>query len=140
MSKLGLGECRLGYHGPAADRAQHNFGRPYLTSEDAANHAAWCRDFSGRAPEADQPRDAVELQLRGQSDLFACGYQITEMDREERWRVLVAVAVPLLGLAAVMTQIDWLIQSRSNQRRDYRHAIGEWEHDLSRLRRWYGRS
>jgi hypothetical protein len=75
---------------------------------------------------------------RPASDLHELGYRISEMSREERWRVLTDTAVPELGLQHVVETIVMLIRRtpRVGQRR-YGHAIEEWRHDLAHLKRHY---
>lgn len=134
QNRTGFGECRLGFYGPTALRQQHNYGRPFMSKGAAGTHASWCFDFSGRAREADVPRDLINMQLDVQSALAACGYRIIGLSREQRWRVLIDIAIPQLGRSQVIEHIEWLVQTRSMQARDYSHAVREWEYDLKRLR------
>ena len=100
-------------------------GAPGLTQKELG-HFAPLRRESGPAPHSS---------LASVSALRACGYQITGMSREQRWRVLTAIAIPNLGLRQVVETIKLHIRLREGQRADYSYAIGEWEHDLARLRR-----
>lgn len=74
--------------------------------------------------------------------LRALGYQITGLSRADRWQFLCVRAVPDLGLEEVVNTIASNIRLRRAQvggADRYENAIGEWEHDLSRLRSTYFR-
>jgi hypothetical protein len=75
---------------------------------------------------------------RPASDLHELGYQISEMSREDRWRVLTDTAVPELGLQHVAETIVMLIRrtQRVGEQR-YHDPIAEWRHDLAHLKGHY---
>lgn len=73
--------------------------------------------------------------------LRARGYQITDMDRAARWKVL-AEAVDTQGLQPVAEYIASLVRLRRRQANGdwvFRHAIREWTYDLVRLKDTYYR-
>jgi hypothetical protein len=94
--------------------------------------------FSWPSTETQETKGAGdELDLRARSRLNELGYN-TNQPRSARWRVLTASAVPELGLPKVANMIAWLCRTRKQQRggrQKYARAIGEWEHDLARLRK-----
>jgi hypothetical protein len=78
-----------------------------------------------------------EYDLRDRSRLKELGYDTTKSP-SARWRILTTEAVPELGLPRVAGLIAWFCRSRKAQRggrQKFARAIGEWEHDLERLRR-----
>jgi len=78
-----------------------------------------------------------ELELRERSRLKELGYDTTK-PRPVRWRVLTTKAVPELGLPKVAGMIAWFCKLKKRQRggsQRFARAIGEWEHDLERLKR-----
>lgn len=71
------------------------------------------------------------------SDLRTLGYRIQGTSRPERWRILMDQALPALGLKKVVATISGhrkraLSQTEGALR--YSYALGEWEHDLQRLK------
>ncbi len=92
---------------------------------------------SGRAA-----KDDADGRYAPESALHLLGYQISGMDRDERWTCLASTAVPQLGLRRTAETIAMLVRARKQQRggrRRYRHAIREWETDLRRLKREFYR-
>ncbi len=82
-------------------------------------------------------------EFKTETDLLKLGYRISGMSRTERWLVLSVVAVPRLGLEEVVRTISNHIRLRKTQvggAEKYRHGIGEWEHDLARLKSTYYQS
>ena len=82
-------------------------------------------------------RSEGDLELREQSRLKELGYDTTK-PRSVRWRVLTTKAVPELGLPKVAGMIAWFCRLKKRQRggsQRFARAIGEWEHDLERLKR-----
>jgi len=78
------------------------------------------------------------LIFKDQSDLYKLGYRITDLNREQRWKILSGVAVPKLGLENVVNIISSHIKNRKKQEngiRKFKYAIGEWEYDLGELKR-----
>ena len=83
--------------------------------------------------------DQIE-EFQAETLLHALGYQITGKSRATRWAVLTETAIPRLGLQIVVETIAMHIRLRKAQRDGrwhYRHAIAEWEYDLSRLKTDY---
>lgn len=83
-----------------------------------------------------------DTEFRSRTRLNELGYQITGLARSDRWGVLTARAVPNLGLELTATTIAQFVRLRKAQRDGrtrYRHAIVEWEYDLSRLKDEYYR-
>ena len=81
-------------------------------------------------------------EFQPETPLRKLGYQITGSTRTGRWLILSATAVPRLGLEDVVRTIAGHIRRSKSQvggEEKYRSAIGEWEHDLSRLRLTYFR-
>ena len=78
-----------------------------------------------------------ELELRERSRLKELGYD-TQKSRTIRWHVLTNKAIPELGLPKVAGMIAWFCRLKKKQsggRQKFARAIGEWEHDLTRLER-----
>ena len=76
---------------------------------------------------------ALETPLRRE-----CKYQITGLTRVARWNILTTCAVPRLGLQEVAETIAnhiRLRKARKGGREMFANAIGEWEWDLTRLKR-----
>ncbi len=95
--------------------------------------------FSWPSTEAKETggRSEGEYDLRDRSRLKELGYDTTRAP-SARWRILITEAVPELGLPRVAGLIAWFCRSRKAQRggrQKFARAIGEWEHDLERLRR-----
>jgi hypothetical protein len=93
------------------------------------------------APESDGSTES-EGEFSSETDLHRHGYKISGMSRPERWHVLSTLAVPRLGLEEVARTIANHIRLRKAQvggAETYSHAIGEWEHDLAKLRSTYYR-
>ncbi len=95
--------------------------------------------FSWPSTEAEETRGGGEgeYDLRARSRLKELGYDTTKSP-STRWRILTTEAVPELGLPKVAGLIAWFCRSRKAQRggrEKFARAIGEWEHDLERLRR-----
>lgn len=75
-----------------------------------------------------------------ETDLHKLGYKTTGSTRTGRWLILSATAVPRLGLEEVVRTIAGHIRRCKSQvggEEKYRSAIGEWEHDLARLKSTY---
>jgi hypothetical protein len=92
------------------------------------------------APESPGDGDS-EGEFQHETDLHRMGYRITGLSRARRWDVL-TIAVPRLGLKQVVETIANHIRLRKAQvggADKYSHAIGEWEHDLKKLRSTYYR-
>ncbi len=84
--------------------------------------------------------EEAALELNDETRLYELGYKITGTSREKRWEILTTKAIPELGLWSVAYVIANHCQLRKlqfNGREKYRHAIGEWEYDLERIRREY---
>lgn len=82
--------------------------------------------------------NTVRLDLPERSELHRLGYKIGGLSRRERWRILTEEAVPRLGLEKVVRTIAnhrRRALSQSGGATRYAYAIGEWEHDLARLKR-----
>lgn len=95
--------------------------------------------FSWPSTEAEETRGGSdsEYDLRDRSKLKELGYDTTKPP-SVRWRILTDKAVPELGLPKVAGLIAWFCRSRKQQRggrQKFARAIGEWEHDLERLKR-----
>ncbi len=95
--------------------------------------------FSWPSTEAKETggRSEGKYDLRDRSRLKELGYDTTRAP-SARWRILTTEAVPELGLPRVAGLIAWFCRSRKAQRggrQKFARAIGEWEHDLERLRR-----
>jgi hypothetical protein len=107
---------------------------------------AWPADFPwpGTDPAPSLGGHGGGPALDGESPLRRLGYQISGLDRDERWRILANDAVPRLGLHDVAFYISGFVVLRKLQpggRERFAHAITEWEYDLDRLKRtYYGRS
>ena len=95
--------------------------------------------FTWPSTDAEETRGTSdsELELKPESRLRQLGYD-TNQSRSARWRILTTKAVPELGLPKVASLIAWFCRSRKQQRggrQKFARAIGEWEHDLARLKR-----
>jgi len=68
--------------------------------------------------------------------LHALGYQISDLNSEERWDILKYVAIPMLGTKEVVRTIMAVISSRiarpANAEK-FRHAIKAWNKDLNAI-------
>ncbi|MBA3610005.1 MAG: tetratricopeptide repeat protein [Rubrobacter sp.] len=74
---------------------------------------------------------------REETPLHRLGYKITGRSRHQRWQILVNRAVPQLGILEVSHTIANNCRLRKLQydsEERFAHAIGEWEHDLARLK------
>jgi FtsZ-binding cell division protein ZapB len=77
--------------------------------------------------------------FKEESELKKLGYQITNTSREKRWKVL-ETAVKQLGLRQVAYTIAQNVKLRKGQKggeKKFSYAIGEWEHDLHKLKVTY---
>jgi hypothetical protein len=84
-------------------------------------------------------KDSDQPMLNQNSELKKLGYQITGLTRARRWTIL-QNAVPSLGLKKVAYTIAYNIRLRKGQKNGltkFSYAIGEWEHDLDRLKKIY---
>ncbi|WP_280559806.1 hypothetical protein [Priestia megaterium] len=84
--------------------------------------------------------DQTPNQLKEKSELRQLGYQITGVKRSKRWSILINEALPQLGLKKTAYTIAYLIRSRKKMKNGViknRYAIGEWEHDLSELKKHF---
>ena len=84
--------------------------------------------------------ETSNLVFKEQSNLNKLGYRITGLNREQRWMILTKRAIPQLGLKEVVMTITSHVRNRKRQvdgTEKFRYAIGEWEHDLMRLKRDY---
>ena len=95
--------------------------------------------FTWPSTDAEETKGAgdSELELKPESRLRQLGYD-TNQSRSARWRILTEKAVPEIGLPKVASLIAWFCRSRKQQRgggQKFARAIGEWEHDLTRLKR-----
>jgi hypothetical protein len=89
--------------------------------------------------ESDQ-QSKSDIAYKEQSNLNILGYRITGLNREQRWIILTKKAIPQLGLKEVVITISSHIRNRKRQvdgSAKFRYAIGEWEHDLMRLKQEY---
>jgi hypothetical protein len=78
----------------------------------------------------------LQDRLAEKSELAKFGYNVSRLDREERWRIL-KLAVRDLGLYQVRHAIEGNIELRLAQEdgeRRFEYAISEWRFDLDRLR------
>lgn len=77
--------------------------------------------------------------LNEYSELKKQGYQITGLTRAKRWAIL-QKAVPALGLKKVAYTIAYNVRLRKGHKNGltkFSYSIGEWEHDLERLKNTY---
>jgi len=68
--------------------------------------------------------------------LHALGYQISDLNSEERWNILKYVAIPMLGVKDVVRTIMAVISSRIARPVNadkFRHAIKAWNNDLNAI-------
>jgi len=68
--------------------------------------------------------------------LHALGYQISDLNSEERWNILKYVAIPMLGSKEVVRTIMAVISSRIARPANadkFRFAIKEWNRDLNAI-------
>ena len=68
--------------------------------------------------------------------LHALGYQITDLNSEQRWDILKFVAIPMLGAKEVVRTIMAVISSRIARPANadkFRHAIKAWNKDLNAI-------
>lgn len=99
-------------------------------------------DFLWPSTEIDEERKKetdTEIGLKQQSDLRSFGYQITGLNRMERWDIL-EQAVPTLGLYKVAYTIANHVRLRKGQKnglKTFRRSITEWEYDLDKLKKIY---
>jgi len=71
-----------------------------------------------------------------ESELHRMGYQITGMERDRRWAILVDYAIPSMGIAEVVRTILNLMSIRSINEElalKNQHALMEWEYDVDRI-------
>jgi len=68
--------------------------------------------------------------------LHALGYQISDLNSDERWNILKFVAIPMLGAKEVVRTIMAVISSRIARPANadkFRHAIKAWNKDLNAI-------
>ena len=68
--------------------------------------------------------------------LHALGYQISDLNSDERWDILKFVAIPMLGAKEVVRTIMAVISSRIARPANadkFRHAIKAWNKDLNAI-------
>lgn len=68
--------------------------------------------------------------------LHALGYQISDLNSQERWDILKFVAIPMLGAREVVRTIMAVISSRIARPANagkFRHAIKAWNKDLNAI-------
>jgi hypothetical protein len=68
--------------------------------------------------------------------LHAIGYQISDLNSQQRWSILKFVAIPMLGASEVVRTIMAVISSRIIRPANagkFRHAIREWNRDLNAI-------
>ncbi|MBF0620145.1 MAG: hypothetical protein HQL19_08260 [Candidatus Omnitrophica bacterium] len=78
-------------------------------------------------------RKKTAADFKKETDLFGMGYRVTNMDREGRWRVLRDIAIPKIGVAAVVHTILGNMGVRStseNNAKRNENALFEWNKDL----------
>ncbi|WP_419871503.1 hypothetical protein [Candidatus Pristimantibacillus sp. PTI5] len=81
--------------------------------------------------------------FREETPLHRLGYRITGLNRGQRWDVLVHRAIPAIALKEIAYTIARNVRLRKSQtggRAKFSYAIGEWEHDLKRLKQEYYKS
>lgn len=81
--------------------------------------------------------------FREETPLHRLGYRITGLNRVQRWDVLVRRAIPNIALKEIVYTIARNVRLRKAQtggRAKFSYAIGEWEHDLKRLKKEYYKS
>lgn len=84
-----------------------------------------------------------EGNFRDETELHRLGYRITGLNRSQRWDVLVRRAIPKITLKEIVNTIARNVRLRKSQiggSTKFSHAIGEWEHDLKRLKQEYYKS
>ncbi|MBF0504609.1 MAG: hypothetical protein HQL14_05850 [Candidatus Omnitrophica bacterium] len=68
--------------------------------------------------------------------LHALGYQISDLNSQERWNILKFVAIPMLGAKEVVRTVMAVISSRIARPANadkFRHAIRAWNKDLNAI-------
>ena len=68
--------------------------------------------------------------------LHALGYQISDLNSEDRWNIIKFVAIPMLGAKEVVRTIMAVISSRIARPANadkFRFAIKEWNRDLNAI-------
>lgn len=78
--------------------------------------------------------DDYGAKLNDESELRTLGYT-TQLNKQQRWDILINKAIPKLGYAKVISYINYFIErSVKIQKKDFSRAISEWEYDLKRLK------
>ena len=115
-------------------------GMSYLNSLQSLHSFKWP---GTDAPESTETTGATDSagDFNTETPLHRLGYNVSKpTSRSARWLILSGVAVPTLGLEEVAQTIANHIRLRKTQvggAERYRRAIGEWEHDLARLKSTY---
>lgn len=95
-------------------------------SEDIQHYRSRLEDLLKRQP----------YELMEESDLFRLGYKITNMTQNDRWNILVSLAVPKYGAEKVIDIILMLVKMRmatAETVKRNQNALSEWIFDVERL-------
>lgn len=75
-----------------------------------------------------------------ESQLHALGYNISDLNSEERWDILVNVAIPILGVTSVVKTIISLASLRCRKiesAKKYIYSLTEWYNDIENIFKEY---
>ncbi|MBF0532246.1 MAG: hypothetical protein HQL23_04015 [Candidatus Omnitrophica bacterium] len=88
--------------------------------------------------------DQSDGRYHEETRLHSLKYQISDMAWEDRWNLLVYVAVPLIGVGETVHTILSLVHARCKTKKErlerYRYALTEWRSDLDMLLCHYQKS
>jgi len=91
------------------------------------------RDASGLPPK--ELRERYVDSMEGESELHAIGYNLSDLNSEERRRLLVFCAFPMLGPEVIVRNLCDILWRKVRRKKEekierYHNAIEQWAHDL----------
>jgi hypothetical protein len=105
-------------------------GKRKVAPEEDIEHTA---DLKGLPPE--ELRSRYVESFEGESDLHALGYNLSDMNQEERQKLLVFCALPMLGPERVIKSLCDILwrkvrRNKTEKIEKYHNAIEQWSRDL----------
>ena len=105
-------------------------GTRKVAPEDDLEHIADAPKFP--------PKELLERyvhSVEGESELHALGYNLTDMNPQQRHRTLVFCAIPMMGPERVLKNLCDILwrkvrRSKAEKIEKYHNAIEQWSHDL----------
>lgn len=73
--------------------------------------------------------------LNLESQLHKLGYNVSKLNKDERWRVLIYRVLPKMSVEAIISSIEYNMRLRQGQSK-FASAISAWRYDIQRLREY----